>query len=110
MGSSPPHASLRAKIVPAQRDGQKKKGEGAAGGADADKVPRHVSMTWAQRLKRVFRIEILICDHCGGPVKIIACIQDKLTVGKILVHLNETSAPTPLPPPRGPPGGSGDLF
>jgi len=38
-------------------------------------------MTWAQRLKRVFRIEILICDHCGGPVKIIACIQDKLTVG-----------------------------
>src|SRR5882724_4178024 len=81
MGSSPPHASLRAKIVPAQRDGQKKKGEGAAGGADADKVPRHVSMTWAQRLKRVFRIEILICDHCGGPVKIIACIQDKLTVG-----------------------------
>ena len=104
-----PHSSLRAKVVPAQRGG-KKKGEGGAAGADADQVPRHVAMTWAQRLKRVFRIEISICDHCGGPVKIIACIQDKLTVGKILLHLNEGSAPAPLPPARGPPGGSTDLF
>jgi hypothetical protein len=103
-----PHASLRAKIVPAQR--RKKTGEGGAGGADADQVPRHVAMTWAQRLKRVFRIEISICEHCGGAVKIIACIQDKLTVGKILSHLNEACAPTPLPPPRGPPSGSADLF
>jgi hypothetical protein len=105
-----PHSRLRAKIVPTQRGGQKKKGEGGAAGADADQVPRHVAMTWAQRLKRVFRIEISICDHCGGPVKIIACIQDKLTVGKILLHLNEGSAPAPLPPARGPPGGSTDLF
>jgi hypothetical protein len=46
----------------------------------------------------------------GGAVKIIACIQDKLTIGKILAHLNEASAPAPLPPARGPPGGSADLF
>jgi hypothetical protein len=94
--------------VTPEGSGQKK--EGAAGGADADKVPRRVAMTWAQRLKRVFRIEISICDHCGGPVKIIACSQDKLTIGKILVHLNEAAAPAPLPPARAPPGGSADLF
>jgi hypothetical protein len=43
-------------------------------------------------------------------VKIIACIQDKLTVGKILSHLNEASVLVPLPPARGPPGGSAELF
>jgi hypothetical protein len=109
-GISKDHSKNLYESVPAQRGAQKKKGEGAAGGADADKVPRHVAMTWAQRLKRVFRIEISVCDHCGGPVKIIACIQDKLTMGKILVHLNEASAPAPLPPARGPPDGSADLF
>lgn len=28
----------------------------------------HVAVTWAQRLKRVFRIAIDICNHCGGAV------------------------------------------
>ena len=34
------------------------------------------SMTWAQRLKRVFAIEIEKCEKCGGPVRIIAAIED----------------------------------
>ena len=33
-------------------------------------------MSWAQRLKRVFSIEIERCEHCGGAVKIIATIED----------------------------------
>jgi len=33
-------------------------------------------MTWAQRLKRVFQIHILTCEHCGGAVKVIAGIED----------------------------------
>ena len=45
---------------------------------------RHVSMTpdqvrgrlWAQRLKRVFKSDILTCEHCGGAVKVIASIED----------------------------------
>jgi hypothetical protein len=28
-------------------------------------------MGWAQRLKRVFGIEIETCEHCGGKVKVI---------------------------------------
>jgi hypothetical protein len=27
-----------------------------------------------------------VCEHCGGAVKIITCIQDKLTIGKILAR------------------------
>ena len=35
---------------------------------------RRASMTWAQRLKRVFNIDVETCRECGGAVKVIACI------------------------------------
>jgi hypothetical protein len=44
-------------------------------------------MTWAQRLKRVFGIEIESCEQCGGAVKIIASIEDPQVIGRILEHL-----------------------
>lgn len=34
------------------------------------------SMTWAQRLKRVFNIDVTTCVHCGGAVRIVASIED----------------------------------
>ena len=47
----------------------------------------------AQRLKRVFNIDITICNRCGGSVKIIVvssnrCIEDPLVIKKILDHLD----------------------
>jgi hypothetical protein len=102
------HASLRAKIVPSARGAQKKK---AQRGQGVEATPRHVAMTWAQRLKRVFLIDVTVCEHCGGAMKIIACIEDKVTVRKILSHVEGTASPPgQLPPARGPPGGSADLF
>jgi hypothetical protein len=35
----------------------------------------------------VFAIDIEKCEDCGGPVKIIACIEDSEVVEKILQHL-----------------------
>jgi hypothetical protein len=32
-------------------------------------------MTWAQRLKRVFGIDIETCPACGGAMRIIAYIE-----------------------------------
>lgn len=49
--------------------------------------PKAYSMTWAQRLKRVFAIEIQKCEKCGGPVRIIASIEDPDVIQKILKHL-----------------------
>ncbi len=43
-------------------------------------------MTWAQRLERVFAIEIEKGEKCGGKVKIIACIEDAGVIEKILKH------------------------
>ena len=60
-------------------------------------------MRWAQRLKRVFNIDIETCSKCGGKVKIIACIEETEVIEKILNHLElDSKPPTPLLP-RGPP-------
>ena len=34
-----------------------------------------MAITWAQRLKRVFNIDIETCKACDGHLKIIACIR-----------------------------------
>jgi hypothetical protein len=54
-----------------------------------DKSPqqRHKVMTWAQRLKRVFNIDVSICEKCGGEAKIIASIEDQAVIDKILHYL-----------------------
>ena len=75
-----PHHALRAAITPAGR------GRGARH-SDAERpVSKHVSMTWMQRLKRVFAIEIERCRRCGGKLKVIASIEDPALIGRILAH------------------------
>ncbi len=69
-GMFAPHSQYRAAVTPAHR------GRGAApppvSGADPTKpsTPRHVAMSWARRLKRVFGVEIESCARCGGELKI----------------------------------------
>ncbi|MDG1215673.1 MAG: hypothetical protein P8N17_06655 [Luminiphilus sp.] len=59
---------------------------------------RHAAMTWAQRLKRVFNIDIEVCGRCGVSVKVIACIEDQNIIDRILAHLRERDR-KPLPGP-----------
>jgi len=33
-------------------------------------------MTWAQRLKRVFKLDLQSCAGCGGQVRVIAGVGD----------------------------------
>ncbi|MCL4776532.1 MAG: hypothetical protein KJ054_03420 [Gammaproteobacteria bacterium] len=72
---------------------------------------RHRAMTWAQRLKRVLRIDIESCERCGGKVRIIASIENPELIGGILAHLEQAEQARGLPTddatahrPRGPPG------
>jgi hypothetical protein len=63
-------------------------------------------MTWSQRLKRVFGIDIETCPACGGALRIIACIEDPAVVKKILTRIdskNASAEPARLPPCRAPP-------
>jgi hypothetical protein len=57
-------------------------------GQEETRAQKHQSMTWAQRLKRVFNIDIETCEQRGGAVKVIASIEDPLVIQKILSHLN----------------------
>ena len=36
---------------------------------------------------RVFNIDIEVCEHCGGQVKVMASIEDPAVIGHILKHL-----------------------
>ena len=65
-------------------------------------------MSWAQRLKRVFGIDIEICPHCGGGVRIIACIEEPVVIRQILSHVEAKQESGrqqagDLPPSRAPP-------
>jgi hypothetical protein len=83
-----PNSSYRARVTPARR------GRSSPHTARTDRVEaptpaeRRAAMTWAQRLKRVFGIDIQTCAACGGAVRIIACIEDPEVIEKILAHLD----------------------
>jgi predicted enzyme related to lactoylglutathione lyase len=77
--------------------------------------PPTAPLTWAQRLKRVFEIDITLCPLCGGLLCVncrliaaqsakqfatrIADVTDPDVIRKILDHVN-SRAPPRLPPQR----------
>ena len=65
-----PHSKYRARITPAKQ-GRGKKVKTSHDAQDLTPAEKRASMTWAQRLKRVFNIDIETCGACGGEVKII---------------------------------------
>ena len=82
-----PNHRLREQVTPAKRGRRTTE-------ANGDPPPaRHVAMTWAQRLKRVFKIEIETCEHCGGAVKVIASIEDPVVIKQILELLDRRAEP-----------------
>ena len=99
-GVSALHHRWREQVTPVRRG--RRKAETAHQPAPA----RHVSMTWAQRLQRVFKIDLLTGEHGGGALKVIASIEDPAVIKKILDHLERRAEPaTPVfrPFARAPP-------
>jgi len=100
-----PNSKHRIHVTPAKR-GRGRKAQQQQPWDEKTPIERHAAMTWMQRLKRVFNIDIETCEKCKGPVKIIACVEDPAVIEKILKHLkaraisNNSAQP---PPGRGPP-------
>ena len=100
-----PNHRWRGEVTPAKR------GKAPKTGANAEvRTPAecHAAMTWAQRLRRVFNIDIETCGRCGGSLKVIACIENQDVIDSILAHLQEKEQHIPTlplltPPPRAPP-------
>jgi hypothetical protein len=98
------HAEVRRRLQPGGATGAPKD-EQAAGVAasgvqcEAETVQvRPARISWARLLKRVFDIDMQRCPNCGaGDLKIIAAIQERPVIEKILSHLGLD----PQPPPKG---------
>jgi hypothetical protein len=78
-GMFAPNAALRARLTPSGR-GKQPATDAAPVDVSANDEPRSPEerrrgMRWAQRLKRVFGIDVSTCIHCSG-VRIVASIED----------------------------------
>jgi hypothetical protein len=59
---------------------------------------RRRNYSWAQLMKRVFAIDVLQCDRCGGVMRLIAAIHPPETTQKILDCLGLPNRAPPLAP------------
>ena len=118
-----PASRDRARIVPRTRT-VAERGEAAA-------TDRQRAMSWAQRLKRVFAIDIVksagspictaegsreavghrdvpdeTCQQCGGKLRVFASIVEPAVIERILEHLDrDAETVDPAHPSRAPPQG-----
>ena len=105
------HSNLRPLIVPAasieKRSEDKKPSPGVpleelqSGDSEegAEKPSRYIP--WAELLKRTFGIDLTVCPHCGGQVRVIAAIIRKGAIDEILGHLNLPTGPPKQAKPHG---------
>ena len=97
------HAKHRAQVVPSATPPQAPASDppppsaAALARAGADRLP------WSELLHRVFRIDILRCQPCGGRVRVLACITEPAVVRHILDHLGLPSEPVRAAPARASP-------
>ena len=95
----------RPRIVPATRAAAANPASPHGAASAADCSP---SLTWAQRLKRVFGIDLETCRQCGGRLRVIASIEQPALIERILGHLGRAAgAVDPGHPSRAPPGARG---
>lgn len=52
-------------------------------------------MTWMQRLRYVFDIDLRACPHCGAELRVLAVITDPRVISAILAHLDTRAARAP---------------
>ena len=95
-----PNSKMRKLIIPKnskrvkrKKDNKRHKTAEQAGSRDELVAP----LTWAQRLKRVFNIDVTLCPLCGGTMRIIADITDSDIIQKILDHIRGPPRSQPLP-------------
>jgi len=65
--------------------------------------PRAVSKRWSALIKKIYEVDPLVCDHCGGRMKIKSFVTNPHEVARILTHHNIPTYRAPAPIPRSPP-------
>jgi hypothetical protein len=65
-------------------------------------------MPWADLLRRVFGIDVLVCPKCAGPRRVLAAIHVPAAIARLLAALGRTAAGADPPGCRAPPVAQGD--
>jgi len=86
-----PNARHRRLVVPAPSNTSRE--------VESAPAQARAAMTWMQRLRRVFNIELSRCPRCGAALRVLAVITDPRVIAAILTHL-ETRAVRAAPPAR----------
>jgi hypothetical protein len=60
-------------------------------------VPGPRRWPWAQLLRRVFALEVLICPRCGGPRRMPGAVTESYAVRRLLAALGFAAEPPPDP-------------
>lgn len=103
-----PNAKYRKLVVPTPNRQTKKKRKHTTHPAPplAETEVPLAPLSWAERLKRVFKIDITQCPKCGGRLRVIAAITQPEVIQKILDHracASDANAQQRAPPGK-PPG------
>jgi hypothetical protein len=98
-----PNSKLRAKVVPAESNGNTPSEERKKSGSTKYRL------TFAALLARVFQIDVSVCHECGGRMKIIAFITDPASVQRYLRGEGLPTQAPPIAPARSPPQMEFDL-
>ncbi len=53
---------------------------------------RRQRLPWADLLRRVFGIDVLVCPQCAGPRRVLAAIHDPAAIARVLGALGLTAA------------------
>ena len=61
------------------------------------------SKKWRDLILQVWHTDPLICPKCRQQMRVIAVIDQRLVIEKILRHLGQWNGPPPLAPARSPP-------
>jgi len=56
-------------------------------------ISQALKRRWAHFIKQVYEADPLLCPQCGGPMRIIAFIDQAAVIEKILTHLGLWPAP-----------------
>ena len=74
-----------------------------------------VRSTWARLINKVYEVDPLECPKCKGPMRVIALIEDKAVIRRILTHLGlwatqVSAGKGPGPPSPDPPEASAPIL
>jgi hypothetical protein len=65
--------------------------------ADEKSSPQPGGPGWADLMRRTYGLDVLACPRCGGRFRLIALIDERAVIERILTHL---ALPTQVPSAR----------